>query len=71
MTNDIKGLINIRESPNEKVMIGDGTKMVCKAKGSLRLRADIKGIMKVDILLKEDLFVPELKTNLLSLDGVT
>ncbi len=71
MTNDVKGLINIRESPNEKVTIGDGTKMICKAKGSLRLRVDIKGMRKVGTLLKEVLFVPELKTNLFSLSGVT
>ncbi len=71
MTNDKIGHINVQENLNEKVMVGDGTTMTCTAKGSLRLRVYIKGIKKVGILLKEVLYVPEMKNNLFSLSGMT
>ncbi len=71
MTNDKKGLMNIRENLNEKIMIGDGTTMVCKARGSLKLRVYVEGMKIVNVSVKEVLFVPELKTNLFSLSGVT
>ncbi len=71
MTNDKEGLINVQEDLNKEVMIGDGTTMTCKAKGSLKLRVYTKGMKEVDLSLKEVYYIPELKTNLFSLSGVT
>ncbi len=52
-------------------MIGNGTTVTCKAKGSLRLRVQIKEDRELIILLKEVIFVPGLKMSLFSLSGVT
>ncbi len=71
MTHDMARMFDIQENLKEKIVIGDGTTLFCKIKGSIKLRAQIKGSGQINVLLKDVLYIPELKSNLFSLSAVT
>ncbi len=71
MTHDMAGMFDIQENLKEKIEIGDGTTLLCKIKGSIKLKAQINGSGLINALLKDVLYIPELKSNLFSLSAVT
>ncbi len=71
MTNDLTGLIDVEKGLKEHIAMGNGTALSCEIKGSLKLGVQANGDSQIKILLRDVLYVPELKANLFSLSTVT
>ncbi len=70
MTDDPEGLFDLIQM-NEHVVIGNDVRLICEAKGKLKIIVWVNKVKEVIVVLEEVLYVPGIRANLFSLSDVT